>query len=215
MTAISPNYSLREITDRLRPIPVSQGTIDTRPVIIAEPSAEEKARLAQMRANSDALAAEAKRRLQEVEDSNHLESKDILLPNISNLSKDMSEKVKGIVSVMIRGRDDVSMNVSGAYGDKKITSLQEYLSTLNEHIKNGTIGPSATQPAAPIGADLPDVATLSSTAATAVYKQVQSMIANHETEGRAFRAHNGEVTTSKVETYLSWLAQASGVDRAA
>lgn len=53
----------------------------------------------------------------------------------------------------------------------------------------------------------PNVASLTREMATAVYKQVSSMVQSRDISDSVIHAHNGDAGTCSVETYMSWLAE--------
>ena len=159
-----------------------------------------KAEAARNKAQMAAQAAQQKA-LEKAQQADRLaqESHEIYLPNISSLSKELAQRIKGSVEAMIQNRDDVGMNVNGGYGTEKINSLDRYLSAINTHI--------SSNPPPPEPIDRPDLVNLSSSEAAALYSQIQ--------ETHATYVRNGDPRSTGIDPYLSWLAAKAGIDTTA
>jgi hypothetical protein len=142
-----------------RRIPLSD-TSDAKVIIkVVQPTAEQKADLAQRQADAAARAVDVAKREQEVEKNKHIESHEMYLPNISGLSLENAKKSVADVQLMIRNHEDAGVNVHGRYGDQKISNLSTYLTGLKDFIsKHDTTASS-----------------LSNETAASVYRQVQDM----------------------------------------
>jgi hypothetical protein len=122
-------------------------------------TAEQKADHAQRQASAAARAVDVAKREQEIEKNKLVESHEMYLSNISDLSLEHAKKQLGIVQVMIKNRQDAGVNVHGRYGDQKISDLGTYLTGLKDFIsKHDTTA-----------------APLSNETAASVYRQVQDM----------------------------------------
>jgi hypothetical protein len=108
------------------------------------PSAEEMAQLAQIKANAAALDAACEKQRQEIEKNKRVESHEMYLSNISDLSYEHAKKQLGIVEVKISNHEDAGMNVHGRYGDHNISDLNTYLAALKDYISKIDIGASPT-----------------------------------------------------------------------
>ena len=62
------------------------------------------------------------------------ESREMYLPNISDLSLENAKKALGIVELKIENHEDVGRNVHGHYGNQAISDLNTYLAALKDHI---------------------------------------------------------------------------------
>jgi hypothetical protein len=123
---------------------VSDGIDVTNTMKEVRPSAEEMAQLAQIKANAAAQDAACEKQRQEIEKNKRVESHEMYLSNISDLSYEHAKKQLGIVEVKISNHEDAGMNVHGRYGDHNISDLNTYLAALKDYISKIDIGASPT-----------------------------------------------------------------------
>lgn len=150
------------------PVPNKSELSQFKPKIL---TAAEKADFAQRDAKVAKAEAEFQKRKQEVDKAmsvEGMESHEMYMPNVSDLSLDNAKKSLGIAQVMIKNKEDVGVNVHGRYGDQEISDLHTYTVALKEYI--GKLE-AATAGA---GADAPPV----NTTAASTYRQMQEMVKN-------------------------------------
>lgn len=97
----------------------------------------EKADFAQRDAQSAEMAAASRKQLEEAKRLTSLEgmeSHEMYMPNVSDLSLENAQKSLGIAQVMIRNKEDVGGNVHGRYGDQEISDLNTYVAALKDYI---------------------------------------------------------------------------------
>ena len=97
-----------------------------------------------------------------------MESHEMYMPNVSDLSLDNAKKSLGIAQVMIKNKEDVGVNVHGRYGDQEISDLHTYTVALKDFI--GKL--EAATAGAGVGAGAPPV----NTTAASTYRQMQEMV---------------------------------------
>jgi hypothetical protein len=145
MTTISSNSTLTGIRAALASSRrVSDGIDVTNTMKVGRPSAEEMAQLAQIKANAAALDAACEKQRQEIEKNKRVESHEMYLSNISDLSLEHAKKQLGIVELKISNHEGSGMNVHGRYGAQAISDLSTYLAALKDYISKSDIGASPT-----------------------------------------------------------------------
>jgi hypothetical protein len=184
MTTISQNRSRAESLwspEDMRPRRIVRGE-NIAHLVLGKPrqlTSEEKADLAQRDALYAKMAAASEKQRLEVEKSNHYESHEMYLSNISHMSLDGAKKSLGITQVMIERHSDAGLNVHGRYGDTEISDLKTYLAALKDFIGKQ----KTAMPTAPTGTSTVAAPTPSSTAAASTYRQVQDMVNKSGSEG--------------------------------
>lgn len=143
-------------------------------------SAEQVAEVAQRNAAAAEVAAASAKQLQEVKRRTSvegMESHQMYLPNVSDLSLENAKKSLGIAQVMIENKEDVGVTINGRYGDKDISDLNSYKAALTDYISKFE---AAVSKAAVGESTAPSQA---STTATSIYRQMQSMVSQDANEG--------------------------------
>ncbi|MEV4782875.1 hypothetical protein [Burkholderia sp. LMU1-1-1.1] len=146
-----------------------------------ELTAQQKAETVKVRADMAAGTAAAEKQAQEVKKRlsvEGMESHQMYLPNISDLSLENAKKSLDIAEVMIKNKEDVGVTVNGRYGDKDISDLGAYKAALTDYI--GKYETAMSSKATGGGATVP---TQASTTAASTYRQMQVLIDKGGSEG--------------------------------
>jgi len=142
-------------------------------------TAEEKAEVGRITANSAATIAASDKQLAEAKTSNSvegMENHDINLPNISTLSLDDAKAALDLTRMMAESDHYKSLNVRGHDGDQQISDLGTYKAALSAYInQHETALPNAGGGAA--------VSSQASTTAASAYRQMQVLIDKEGTQG--------------------------------
>ena len=141
---------------------------------------EQKAEIVKARADMAAASTASEKQLQDVKkrlSAEGMESHQMYLPNISDLSLENAKKSLGIAEVMIKNKEDVGVTVNGRYGDKDISDLGNYKAALTDYIsKYETAMSTATGGAG-------SAPSQASTTAASTYRQMQVLIDKGGNEG--------------------------------
>ena len=129
----------------------------------------------QAKANSEAAFAAAEKQQSEVKKRLSvagMESHQMYLPNISDLSLENAKKSLGIAGAMIKNKEDVGVTVNGRYGDQDISDLNTYKAALTDYISKYEAAMAKTT-----AGESPTPSQASTTAAS-TYRQMQEMVKN-------------------------------------
>lgn len=136
-----------------------------------EMTAEQKAELSQKKSAMAAADAALEKQFQAEQkriSAAGMESHEMYMPNVSDLSLENAKKSLGIAQVMIKNKEDVGVNVHGRYGDQEISDLHTYTVALKDFIGKLEAATAET------GAG----ATQVNTTAASTYRQMQEMMRN-------------------------------------
>lgn len=173
MTTISRSASAADVMPTRRVViePGNEVTVFRR----GTRSVTEMSDYMQTKANAEATMAAAEKQRLEVKKRTSvegMESHQMYLPNISDLSLENAKKSLGIAQVMIKNKEDVGVTVNGRYGDKNISDLNSYKAALTDYISKyeaamakATVGDSTAPSQA-------------STTAASTYRHMQDMMKN-------------------------------------
>ena len=170
MTTISRSASAADVMPSRRVViePGNEVTVFRR----GTKSVTEMPDYMQAKANSAATVAASEKQLLEVKkrtSSAGMESHQMYLPNISDLSLENAKKSLGIAGAMIKNKEDAGVTVNGRYGDQNISDLNTYKAALTDYISKY----EAAMSKATVGeATAPSQA---STTAASTYRQMQDM----------------------------------------
>lgn len=173
MTTISRSASAADVTPSRRLViePGNEVTAFRR----GTRSVTEMPDYMQAKANSEATVAASEKQLLAIKKSNSaegMESHQMYMPNISDLSLENAKKSLGIAQVMIKNKEDAGVTVNGRYGDQNISDLNTYQAALTDYISKYEAALSkatAGESTAPSQA---------STAAASLYRQMQGMVSS-------------------------------------
>lgn len=176
-----PLAALKEFLNSPRTFTHTKGESYLGKAITVTP--EQRAEMAQAKANSEAVVAAASMRSKEAESSIStagMENHSMYLPNISDLSLAGAKWSLGVANVMIKNKEDVGVTVNGRYGDQDISDLNTYTAALKDYISKQESGMAEaagalTHTATP-GNATPDAAPQQRTTATSMYRDMQDMM---------------------------------------
>ncbi|MDP1999654.1 MAG: hypothetical protein Q8K22_08685 [Rhodoferax sp.] len=126
-----------EFLSSSKPIEVSSGIDVTKDFIRSDKivsNTEYDQKLAVSNAN---LAAS---RANEAKAFRYEENHAITLPNISDLTLEVAKTSLGIAESIVKKREDVGLSVRGRYGDKSISDMKTYLTSIKDHISKLEVG---------------------------------------------------------------------------
>lgn len=142
-----------------------------------EMTAEQKAEVAQTKSAANAANDALEKRFQSEQKRMSLagmESHEMYMPNVADLSLDDAKWSLGVAQAMIKNKEDVGVNVHGRYGDQEISDLQSYTVALRDYI--------GKLEAATAGGNAAGANQVNTTAA-ASYRQMQEMVTNNRSLG--------------------------------
>lgn len=102
-----------------------------------EMTAEQKADIAQQKTVMAAANAALEKQFQTEQkriSAAGMESHEMYMPNVADLSLETAKKSLGIAQVMIKNKEDVGVNVHGRYGNQQISDLHTYTMALTDYI---------------------------------------------------------------------------------
>lgn len=134
MTTISNNTltDLQKIMASSRK--VANGINVTNTLKVSQPSAEEKARVAKLKADAAALQAASQKQRLEIEKITHPENHDIFFSGTEDPTPENVKKALTKVQVIIESRENVGMNFHARFGDRLASDINTYMSWLKESI---------------------------------------------------------------------------------
>lgn len=174
MTTIS--RSVAAVADATPPRSAAENRAEA--VVVFRPAkltAEQKAEFAQRKTAEAELAAASEKRLLEAKKRTSvegMESHQMYLPNISDLSLESAKKSLSMAQTMINNKEDAGITVNGRYGDKDISDLNTYKAALTDYISKFETSVSKA------GVGVSTAPSQASTAAASLYRQLQGMAGN-------------------------------------
>ena len=110
-------------------------------------TADQKAEVAQRKANAAALVAASDKQVFEMKKTLSPESREMYLPNVSDMSMESATKSLGIAEVMIKNKEGAGLNIHGRYGEQDISDLSAYRLALKDFISKQQAAASTSETA--------------------------------------------------------------------